>query len=121
MKIPGPDHPITVEPNPKRVVVTFAGREVANSTCALTLRESTYPAVQYIPREDVDMSMLERTTHGTECPYKGHASYYSLKVNGNGAENAAWTYEHPYDAVASIKALLAFYPNRVDRIEERMA
>ena len=121
MKIPGPDHPITVEPNPKRVVVTFAGREIANSTGALTLQESTYPAVQYIPREDVDMSMLERSTHGTECPYKGHANYYSLKVNGRGVENAAWTYEHPYDAVASIREHLAFYPNRVDRIEERVA
>jgi len=119
MKIPGPDHPITIQANPKRVVVTFAGREVANSTHALTLRESTYPAVQYIPREDVDMSPFERTTHETVCPYKGHANYYRLKVEGRASENAVWTYEHPYDAVAEIKEHLAFYPNRVDRIEER--
>ena len=119
MKIPGPDHPITVQANPKRVVVTFAGREIANSTHALTLRESTYPVIQYIPRDDVDMSLLERTTHGSDCPYKGHANYYSLKVDGVEARNAVWTYERPYEAVASIKEHLAFYSNRVDRIEER--
>lgn len=119
MKIPGTDHPITVEPNPKRVVVTFGGREIANSKRALALQESTYPVVHYIPREDVEMSLLERTTHGTECPYKGHANYFSIRVNGRTAENAIWTYENPYDAVAPIKDHLAFYPNRVDQIEER--
>jgi uncharacterized protein (DUF427 family) len=121
VKVPGPDHPITIQSNPKRVVVSFAGREIANSRHALTLKESAYPGVQYIPREDVDMSLLERTAHGTECPYKGHANYYSLKVEGRVAENAVWTYEHPYEAVASIKEHLAFYPTRVDWIEERTA
>ena len=119
MKIPGPDHPITVAPNPKRVLVKFAGRTVADSTHALTLRESTYPAVQYIPRADVDMALLQRTMHGSECPYKGHANYFSVKVDGRASENAVWTYETPYDAVAPIKEHLAFYPNRVDSIEER--
>ena len=119
MKIPGPDHPITVAPNPKRVVVTFAGREIANTTRALTLKESTYPAVQYIPREDVDMTLLERTEHGSECPYKGHANYFSLRVGDRAAENAAWTYESPDEAVAPIKDYLAFYPNRVEGVEER--
>ena len=119
MKIPGPDHPITIAPNPKRVVVTFGGRTIADTTRALALRESTYPAVQYIPRADVDMSMLERTAHGTECPYKGHANYYSLNADGRTAENAVWTYERPFDAVAPIKEHVAFYPNRVDSIEER--
>jgi uncharacterized protein (DUF427 family) len=121
MKVPGPDHPITVAPNPKRVVVKFAGRVVADSTHALTLQESTYPAVQYIPRSDVDMALLERTTHGSECPYKGHANYFSVKVNGHAAENAVWTYETPYPAMAPIKEFLAFYPNRVDSIEEKAA
>ena len=121
MKLPGPDHPITVTPNPKRVVVTFAGRVVADSTHALTLQESTYPAVQYIPRAEADMALLERTTHATECPYKGHANYFSLKVDGRTAENAVWTYETPYPAMAIIKNHLAFYPNRVDSIEERPA
>jgi len=118
MKVPGPDHPITIAPNPKRVVVKFAGRIVADSTHALTLMESIYPGVQYIPRTDVDMALLERTTHGSECPYKGHASYFSVKVNGSAAENAVWTYETPYPAMAAIKDHVAFYPNRVDSIEE---
>ncbi len=121
MKLPGPDHPITIAPNPKRVVVTFGGREIANSTRALTLKESTYPAVQYIPRADVDMALLQRTTHGTHCPYKGDASYYSLRVDGRAAENAVWTYEQPFNAMAPIKGHLAFYPERVDGIEERPA
>jgi uncharacterized protein (DUF427 family) len=117
MKVPGPDHPITVTPNPKRVLVKFAGQVVADSTHALTLQESVYPAVQYIPRSDVDMKLLERTTHGTECPYKGHANYFSVKVDGRAAENAVWTYETPYPAMAAIKDHVAFYPERVDSIE----
>jgi uncharacterized protein (DUF427 family) len=121
MKIPGPDHPITIAPNAKRVVVTFGGRVVADTKRALAMKESTYPAVQYIPREDVDMTLLERTAHGSECPYKGHANYYSLRANGRAADNAVWTYESPYEAVATIKDHLAFYPNRVDSIEERPA
>jgi uncharacterized protein (DUF427 family) len=119
MKIPGPDHPITIAPNPKRVVVTFDGRAVADSTHALSLREASYPAVQYIPRADVDMSLLERTTHSTHCPFKGDASYYSLRSAGKQVENAVWTYESPFPAVAQIKDCVAFYPNRVDSIEER--
>jgi len=121
MKLPGPDHPITVAPNAKRVVVTFAGREIANSTHALTMKESTHPAVHYIPREDVDLSLLERTTHGSHCPYKGDATYYSINVDGRSAENAAWTYEAPFPAMAPIKGHLAFYSSRVDAIEERPA
>jgi uncharacterized protein (DUF427 family) len=118
MKIPGPDHPITIKPNPKRVVVKFDGKLVANSQHALTLQESTYPAVQYIPRADVDMALLERTQHSTHCPYKGDASYYSLASTGRRADNAVWTYETPFDAVSPIKEHVAFYPNRVDSIEE---
>ena len=121
MKIPGPDHPITITPNSKRVVVTFAGHVVADTKHALTLQESTYPAVQYIPRQDVDMTILERTTHGTECPFKGHANYYSLRADGRAAEDAVWTYETPYPAMAEIKEHLAFYPNHVDGIEEKSA
>jgi uncharacterized protein (DUF427 family) len=121
MKIPGPDHPITVTPSKNHVVVTFAGREIANTTRAMMLKESTYPAVQYIPRADVDMSLLQRTTHGSECPYKGHANYFSIRADGKVAENAVWTYETPFDAVAPIKDHVAFYPNRVDAIEEKPA
>ena len=118
MKLPGPDHPITITPNRGRVRVTFGGRVVAETARALTLQEASYPAVQYIPREDADMSLFARTDHATQCPYKGQASYYSLKVDGKAAENAVWSYEDPYPAMAQIKGHLAFYPNRVDAIEE---
>ena len=121
MKFPGPDHPITVEPNPNRVIVTFGGETLADSTHALTLNESTYPPVHYIPREDVNMALLERTAHATHCPYKGDAAYYSIRRNGRVAENAVWTYEAPYEAVADIKDHLAFYPKLVDTIKEQTA
>jgi uncharacterized protein (DUF427 family) len=115
---PGPEHPITVTPNGKRVRVTFAGRVVADTTRALTLRETTYPPRHYIPRDDVDMSLLVRTDHHTYCPYKGDAAYYSIKIGDRTSENAIWTYEQAYPAVAEIAGHLAFYPNRVDAIEE---
>jgi len=115
--IPGPDHPISITPTAERVVVTLAGHTVADSTSALTLQESNYPGVQYIPREDVDVSLLERTDNETYCPYKGDASYYSVRVGDRLAENAIWTYETPYDAVSQIKDYVAFYPDRVDSIE----
>ncbi len=117
IKIPGPDHPITIMPTQARVVVRLAGRIVADSLGALTLREANYPPVQYIPRADVDMSLLERTDHATYCPYKGDCAYYSLPAGGEISHNAVWTYEAPYAAVAEIKDHLAFYPDRVDAIE----
>jgi len=116
MKKPGPDHPITVTPTRGRVTVTVGGRIVANTTRALTLQEASYKPVQYIPRQDVDMTLLARTEHATYCPYKGDAAYYSIPAGGERAANAVWTYEAPYDAVAEIKGHLAFYPDRVDRI-----
>jgi uncharacterized protein (DUF427 family) len=119
VKIPGPDHPISIEPNPDRIRVTLGGRIIADTRAALTLREANYPAVQYIPRGDVDMSLLERTDHATYCPYKGECSYYSIPAGGSRSTNAVWSYEAPYDAVAAIKDHLAFYPDRVDGIEER--
>ena len=118
IRIPGPDHPITVEQNAKRVVVTLDGRVIADTRAALTLREAAYPPVLYIPRADVDMAQLERTDHATYCPYKGDCAYYSLPLGGERSVNAVWTYEAPYDAVAEIRDHLAFYPDRVDAIEE---
>jgi uncharacterized protein (DUF427 family) len=112
---------ITIEPNPKRVRVVFNGRMIANTTRALTMREGTYPPVQYVPREDADMSLLERTSHRTHCPYKSDASYYTIRADGKAAENAVWSYEDPFPGVAAIKGHLAFYPDRVDRIEEMSA
>ncbi|RVJ61135.1 DUF427 domain-containing protein [Sinorhizobium medicae] len=118
IRIPGPDHPITVERNPARVVVKLGDRIVADTRHALTLREASYPPVQYIPRRDVDMSLLARTDHGTYRPYKGDASYFSLTPGGERSKNAVWTYENPHEAVREIKDHLAFYPDRVDSIEE---
>jgi len=118
MKIPNAEHPITVEPSKTRVRVIAGGRVVADTRAALTLRESDYPAVLYVPRADVDMSLLERSAHESYCPYKGDASYFSIPSGGERSANAIWTYEAPYDAVAPIKEYLAFYPDRVDAIEE---
>jgi uncharacterized protein (DUF427 family) len=118
-KIPGPDHPIAIERNPARIVVSIAGRVVADTREALTLHEAAYPGVQYIPRKDVDMALLDRTEHSTYCPYKGDCSYFSIPVGGDRSVNAVWSYEAPYPAVVSIKDYLAFYPSRVDAIEER--
>jgi uncharacterized protein (DUF427 family) len=119
IKTPGPDHPISIERNPSRVVVTLAGKAIADTVHALTLREARYPPVHYIPRTDVDMAALERTEHSTYCPYKGDASYYSISAGGERSVNAVWTYEDPYEAVAAIKGYVAFYPDRVDSIDER--
>ena len=118
MKVPGPDHPITIERHTGRVVVKVAGRIVADTRDALTLREASYPPVQYIPRRDVDMSLLVRTARATHCPYKGDCAYYTIPAGGERSVNAAWSYEAPYAAVEAIREHLAFYPDRVDAIEE---
>lgn len=118
IKVPGPDHPITIEANPRRVVVSVAGCTIADTREALTLRESAYPPVQYIPRKDVDMSLLERTAHTTYCPYKGDCAYYGIPSGGERSVNAVWAYEAPFAPVAAIKDHVAFYPNRVDSIVE---
>ena len=120
IKLPGLDHPISIERNPTRIVVTVAGRVIADTRNALTLREADYPPVQYIPREDVDLSQLKRTDHTTYCPYKGDCSYYSVPAGGKKSINAVWTYENSYPAVAQIKEHVAFYPDRVDKIAEQL-
>jgi uncharacterized protein (DUF427 family) len=117
IKIPGPDHPITVSPVEGKVRVTVVGRVVAESTQALRLEEKGYPPVYYLPRGDADMSLLVRTTHYTYCPYKGDCTYYSIPIGGAKSEYAVWTYENPYKTMASIKEHLAFYPSRVDAIK----
>ena len=116
MKIAGADHPISIEANPTKIVVKAGGQIIADTREALTLREASYPAVQYIPRRDVDMAALVRSEHTTYCPYKGHASYYSIPAGGDRSRNAVWTYENPFDAMAKIKDYVAFYPDRVDEI-----
>lgn len=117
MKLPGPDHPITITPNPRRVRVTAGDVVIAETSKALTLKEAKYPAVQYLPREDTNMALLERTDRITHCPYKGDANYYSVKADGKTLDNAIWTYETPFPAMAEISGHLAFYPDKV-KIEE---
>jgi uncharacterized protein (DUF427 family) len=112
IRIPGPDHPITIKPNPARVVVKLGETIIADSRNALTLREANYPPVQYIPRADVDMALLEASAHQSYCPYKGEASYLSVRGSDARLANAVWSYEHPYDPVAEIADHLAFYPDR---------
>ena len=114
IKVPGPDHPITIAPNPGRVIVSVGGKLLADTRAALTLREAGYPPVQYVPREDVDMTRLQRGPHHTYCPYKGDCAYFSIPEAGARGEAAVWTYEQPFEAVAAIKDYLAFYPDRAD-------
>lgn len=118
IKTPGPDHPITVEKNPARVVVHVGDKVVADTHAALSLQESDYPAVQYIPLADVDPSVLKDSDTSTYCPYKGDAAYYTL-VTADGEEvDAVWTYREPYPAVAEIAGHVAFYPTKVTITQE---
>lgn len=109
MKLPGPEHPITIAPQPRRLRVVWQGRVLAETSRALELREAGYPPVQYIPREDVAMALLARGERRTHCPYKGDASYYGTAE----APDLAWSYEQPFPAMAAIAGHLAFYPGKV--------
>ena len=117
MRLPGPDHPITISANPRRIRVTAGDTVIAETSRALSLKEASYPAVQYVPRADAKMELLKRTERVTHCPYKGDASYFSIAADGKTIENAIWTYETPFPAMAEISGYLAFYPDKV-RIEE---
>jgi uncharacterized protein (DUF427 family) len=117
IKIPDPDHPITITPARERITVIVAGRRIADTREALTLKEAAYAPVHYIPRKDVHMTELQRTSHQTYCPYKGECAYYSIPAGGERSVNAVWTYEAPYAAVSEIREYMAFYPERVDSIQ----
>jgi uncharacterized protein (DUF427 family) len=117
VKIPGPEHPIIITPTQERITVTVAGWRIADTREALTLAEAAYPPVYYIPRKDVDLTQLRRSSHQTYCPYKGECAYYSIPAGGERSANAVWTYEAPYPAVSQIREYLAFYPDRVDAIQ----
>ena len=113
-----PDHRIATQPAGERVRVTFKGEVIADTREAIQMEEAMQgstvaPAVYYIPRKDVRMQRLARTSHSTYCPFKGHASYFSLV---DGPENAVWSYEQPYDEMMAIKDRLAFYPDKVESI-----
>lgn len=114
IKVPGPDHPITVKPVEQRVTASVGGRRIADSTATFALSEAGYPVVYYFPRSDVDMTSLERTDHESYCPYKGDAAYYSIRTDAGVLDNAVWTYEKPHEAVAQIADHVAFYTDRVE-------
>lgn len=116
---PGPDHPITVTPTAARVTVKLAGRTIADTTSGLTLQEASYPAVQYIPLADVDPDVLVKTDTESYCPFKGDASYYTVRTDDGEVRDVIWTYEQPYPAVAEIKDHAAFYPDEVEITVER--
>ena len=111
---PTEQHPITVTPTGRHVAVRVNGELVADTDNALTLQESTYPAVQYIPLADVNRELLRPTDTATYCPYKGDASYYSVVTSGATVDDAIWTYEQPYQAVATIAGHVAFYPDKAE-------
>jgi uncharacterized protein (DUF427 family) len=117
MKIPGPDHPITLTQNPKRVRAFAHGHVIADTADAITLKEADYPAVQYFPKDDVEMGFFARTDKHTTCPYKGEASYFTMKLEGHIHENVAWSYEDPYPAMEEIRGRIAFYPDQVEVYE----
>lgn len=117
MKLPGPDHPITILPHPGRVRVIVNGTVVAETQAALSLQEGGYLPVLYIPRADV-RGAVRRSARHSHCPYKGEASYFDLVTDGDERAEAAWSYEDPFPAVAAIRGHLAFYPGRVDAIEQ---
>lgn len=118
-KIPGPDHPITIEPSSDRVIVRAGGATLAESTATLVLQEADYPPVRYIPLPDVDQTLLAPSDTSTYCPYKGEASYRSITTDPDRGTDAMWFYDRPYDAVHEIQDHVAFYPNRVEiTIEE---
>jgi uncharacterized protein (DUF427 family) len=110
---PGPDHPITVTPTASRVRVTAGDQVVADSEGALTLQESSYPAVQYVPMADVTPGLLSPTNTTSYCPYKGDASYYSVITEDDEIADAVWSYRDPFEAVGDIAGYVAFYPNKV--------
>ena len=116
-KIPGPDHPITVEPHAGRVVVRAGDHVIADTTHALALREADYPPIYYLPPDDLDRSTLVDSDTSSYCPYKGTAAYHSVRTADGEIADAAWYYPEPYDAVAEIADHVAFYPDRV-QIEE---
>lgn len=111
--VPDVNHPIAIEPSQSPIVVRSGARQIAKTIRALSLSEASYPPIQYVPRDDVDMSQLKRSAHTTYCPYKGEANYYSIPALGEAGVNAVWTYEAPFDAVGAIATHLAFYPDRV--------
>ncbi len=118
VKLPSAEYPITVNRSASHFVIVFRGRTLADTTRALILRENMLPRVVYVPREDVNLSLLRRSTKETYCPYKGTASYFEPDVGGDSGDPIAWTYEQPFAAVSTIAGHIAFYADKMDSISE---
>lgn len=114
MKIPGPDHPISLVADGARIRGKRGDRVIADSIDALALKEADYPVVRYFARKDVEEGLLSKTEKTSHCPYKGDASYYSIFLDGEILENVAWSYEEPFPAMEQIKGRLAFYTDRIE-------
>jgi len=109
-----PDHRVDLEPNPNRVRVTLDGELLADSARTVVVRESSYAPVVYFPRDDVRSDLLERTDHESFCPFKGEASYWTIRTPERCLENSVWSYEEPFAEVAGLSGLMAFYADRVE-------
>jgi class 3 adenylate cyclase/uncharacterized protein (DUF427 family) len=112
------DYQIRFEPSAHRVRVEFNGERIADSARVVVVHETRLPPAYYFPAEDVRMEALAKTAFTTHCPFKGNASYWTVKVGGRVAENAAWAYEDPYREAAPIRGYLSFYPNKVSLVHE---
>ena len=93
---------VVVKPGDKRMRVVFAGATIADSADAVVLYETRLPAVYYFPRKDVRMDLLQRTEHRTHCPFKGNASYWSLEIGNQRADNVVWSYEEPLQEAQAV-------------------
>jgi uncharacterized protein (DUF427 family) len=111
-----PSHRVAIRPCEVRVRAVFQGETVAESRWALIVEEDRHSPVYYFPRDDARMERMERTDHSTYCPFKGHASYWTLRVGERAAENAVWSYEAPYDECLALAGYVAFYADRLDEI-----
>jgi uncharacterized protein (DUF427 family) len=112
-----PDHKVEEQRVRERMQVEAAGRVVADSTDVIKVKEDEHPDRYYFSRSDVNMERMERTDETSECPFKGHANYYSLKVVDKRLDDVAWTYEDPYEEHEALKDRLAFYDDKVREID----
>jgi uncharacterized protein (DUF427 family) len=112
-----PDHKVEEQRLRERMQVEAAGKVVADSADVIRVKEDEHHDRYYFPRADIDMSLMERTDTTSECPFKGHANYYTLNVGDKRFADAAWTYEDPFDEHAALKDRLAFYDDKIREID----
>lgn len=114
-----PDHKVEEQRLQKRMQVEVDGRVIADSSDVILVREDRHPDRYYFPRSDISMDLMERTSSTSKCPFKGEANYYSLNIGDHHLDDAAWTYEDPYEEHAALKDRVAFYDDKIREIEVR--